>query len=231
MKVIRIGIPTLSQYSLLNQLIITLSCNLKEYFNYEIRIIDNGGTLQQSEEAKNINSATSAKLKITIETPSYNLGVAKSFNYLISKLGKCIICNDDVLFNDKDVIAMMQTAEKHPNYVIVEVDDPISGFSTFYVNRPEAIHLIGGFDELFSPAYFEDNDMRYRLKLNGYSIENAVLPCWKHRRSSTLKKSTELYKRMHWCNFYRNRNYYLMKWGGLPGNEQYQTPFGKQSNQ
>lgn len=149
MKVIRIGIPTLSQYSLLNQLIITLSCNLKEYFNYEIRIIDNGGTLQQSEEAKNINSATSAKLKITIETPSYNLGVAKSFNYLISKLGKCIICNDDVLFNDKDVIAMMQTAEKHPNCVIVEGDDPISGFSTFYVNRPEAIHLIGGFDELF----------------------------------------------------------------------------------
>jgi len=230
-RVIRIGIPTLSQYSLLSELITTLSCNLKEYFSYEIHIIDNGGTLQQSKEAENIHSITSTNLKIQVETPSYNLGVAKSFNYLISKLGKCIICNDDVLFNHKDVIAIMQTAEKHHNCVIVEGNDPISGFSTFYVNRPEVIQMIGGFDELFSPAYFEDNDMRYRLKLNGYSIENAILPCWKHRRSSTLKKSTELYKRMHWCNFYRNRNYYLMKWGGLPGNEQYQTPFGKQSNQ
>ena len=88
----------------------------------------------------------------------------------------------------------------------------------------------GGFDELFNPAYFEDNDCRYRLHLMGRPVRRIYLNGWHHDNSSTLLSSGTSYKRMHWCLYRRNRNYYLRKWGGLPGNEAYLSPFGRSCN-
>jgi len=34
---------------------------------------------------------------------------------------------------------------------MTEISDPVSGFSSFYINRPEVIIQLGGFDKLFSP--------------------------------------------------------------------------------
>jgi len=34
---------------------------------------------------------------------------------------------------------------------MTKISDPVSGFSSFYINRPEVIIQLGGFDKLFSP--------------------------------------------------------------------------------
>jgi GT2 family glycosyltransferase len=223
---IRIGIPTLNQYTLLGELLSTITRNLIDNMGYEITIIDNGGTLQDNEVIKSIKSTANRQLRYNVISPTYNLGVAASFNYFIQNLGQCLICNDDVTITYLDIKTFLEAAEKKPKTVLFENSDPISGFSTFYVNRPEIINMIGGFDELFSPAYFEDNDIRYRLKTENHVIEKIKLPTWTHKTSSTLKQSDRFYKRLHWCNYYRNRNYYILKWGGLPGKELYLNPFG-----
>jgi len=226
LKAIRIGIPTLSQYQLLAELLQGLGRETNSPFRYEVNIVDNGGSLLTDQAIEIIKNVSGERLRVSIETPAYNFGVARSFNHLISKLGRCIISNDDVRFSHRDVTALLQASKQQPEAVIIENADPVSGFSTFLVNRPEVIQAIGGFDELFSPAYFEDNDMRRRLTLSGYAITRADLPSWEHETSSTLKKGDDFYKRMHWCNFYRNRQYYSLKWGGTPGNEQHLHPFG-----
>jgi len=223
---VRIGIPTLNQYTLLGKLIINLALNANNTYAHEITIIDNGGRLQEQNSYERIMESANQHLKIKIETPAYNIGVSCSFNQLIQSLGACIICNDDVIFTDKDVEALLNCSKKNPDAVIVENSDPVSGFSTFYVNRPEVIIQLGGFDELLSPAYFEDNDMRYRLKISGHQIVQVQLPTWQHKTSSTLKQGDDFYKRLHWGNFHRNRKYYILKWGGPPGEEQYLHPFG-----
>ena len=226
MDTVRIGIPTLSQYSLLGKLIINLALNANDTYIYEITIIDNGGRFQENNYYKQIMEVANQNLKIKTEVPAYNTGVSCSFNHLIKTLGACIICNDDVLFTNKDVEILINCSRNNPDAVIIENSDPVSGFSTFYVNRPEVIIKLGGFDELFSPAYFEDNDMRYRLKINGYQIVQVQVPTWEHKTSATLKQGNNFYKRLHWGNFHRNRKYYILKWGGPPGKEQYLHPFG-----
>jgi GT2 family glycosyltransferase len=85
---------------------------------------------------------------------------------------------------------------------------------------------MGGFDELLNPAYFEDNDCRYRLLMAGNPVIKTQLKGWSHDNSSTLSGSDDSYKRMHWCLFHRNQKYYHLKWGGLPGMEKFRTPFG-----
>ena len=113
-----------------------------------------------------------------------------------------------------------------PEVVVFEGKDPVAGFSTFYVDKPDVWLKMGGFDELFNPSYFEDNDCRYRLHLAGFPVKKVLLRGWRHDNSSTLASGDESYKRMHWCLYQRNRSYYIRKWGGLPGSEVHSSPFG-----
>jgi len=39
----------------------------------------------------------------------------------------------------------------NPDAVMTEISDPVSGFSSLYINRPEVIIQLGGFYKLFSP--------------------------------------------------------------------------------
>ncbi len=78
------------------------------------------------------------------------------------------------------------------------------------------------FDETFFPAYFEDNDFDWRLRcldtqIHMYSDE--LTPDIKVVAGS-LQKDKSIHDR-----FTKNRDYYVSKWGGVPGNEKYKTPF------
>ena len=136
--------------------------------------------------------------KFEIYRPNKNLGVAKSWNIIIQKaleLGyqRVLILNDDVYLgkNRKEVI------------------------STF------AFQMYDGFDENFYPAYFEDKDYMYRLKIEGgYCIEDESLDPLIYRNSMTIKKDIELNN-----NFATNEQLYIAKWGGLPNEEKFKTPF------
>jgi len=98
-------------------------------------------------------------------------------------------------------------------------------FSCFMIKK-ETIDKIGMFDEKFWPAYFEDNDYHFRIKIAGFkAIKNNQNLYW-HYGSMTIKKNDET-RRLSNQNYLNNKAYFIKKWGGCPGNEVFKTPFGE----
>ena len=221
-----ICIPTLTRYDLLARLCYALLCGSEGLEIPHIVILDNGGGLKTSKwYAKIFDYHASSRPELIV--PGFNMGVAGSWNFFVKNYGQCIIANDDVVFSRPAVDCFNWASMSHPESIIFENTDKVAGFSTFYVNRPNVWMQLGGFDELFNPAYFEDNDCRYRLKLAGFPIRSVKLKDWSHDNSSTLATASDSYQRMHWCLYKRNKSYYIKKWGGAPGFEVYRTPFEK----
>ena len=219
-----ICIPTLKRYDLLMRLCISLNSESCRDLKLRIFILDNGGGLLDSSHWRtSLGRFFCAKPEVIV--PKYNLGVAGSWNFFLEQFGSCIIANDDVVFARETIESFAAASMAFPEAVIFEGKDPVAGFSTFYVSNADFWLKMGGFDELFNPAYFEDNDCRYRLHLAGRPVKKIFLSGWRHDNSSTLASGDEGYRRMHWCLFQRNRSYYIHKWGGLPGRERNTAPF------
>ena len=107
-------------------------------------------------------------------------------------------------------------------FVGILCDKSQNGYSSM-VFTPELLYEVGYLDENFFPAYYEDNDHRYRMKLAG--IEWEYLPLkYKHAVSATIKRDPAIYAKNQ-MTFKENGRYYIEKWGGLPGQEKYETPF------
>lgn len=104
---------------------------------------------------------------------------------------------------------------------------PIGGpdFSCFLITK--ACHKWFQFDEGFIPAYHEDNDYHRRLQLAGFGdkIFGVNLP-FLHYGSGTLK-SVEHVANGWGARFAACQEYYVKKWGGLPGHETYTVPFNQ----
>lgn len=102
---------------------------------------------------------------------------------------------------------------------------PHPNFSAFMVSK-EAWNIIGEFDELFFPAYHEDNDYHYRMKL--LDIPAIVLPTamFYHYGSRTQNEAQENGLPMVPSPMFENsRAFYVKKWGGMPNEEKYKFPF------
>jgi GT2 family glycosyltransferase len=107
-------------------------------------------------------------------------------------------------------------------FVGILCDETQNGYSSM-VFTPELLYEVGYLDENFFPAYYEDNDHRYRMKQAG--IEWEYLPLkYQHAVSATIKRDPAIYARNR-MTFKENGRYYIEKWGGLPGQEKYTTPF------
>lgn len=107
-------------------------------------------------------------------------------------------------------------------FVGILCDESQNGYSSM-VFTPELLYEVGYLDENFFPAYYEDNDHRYRMKLAELEWEYFPLK-YDHKVSSTLKSNPEFQKKNQ-MTFAENGRYYIEKWGGLPGQEKYETPF------
>lgn len=156
---------------------------------------------------------------IRVIKPGHNLGVAASWNMIIKTNPKApwwFIVNFDLEFQDGDLGKIDEYMAAHDGLALM------NGFSAFAVSK-SAIAAAGWFDENFVPAYYEDNDWNYRAKLVGVpavELENNI----RHYGSVTIG-SNPLYRSANHQSFTRNGSYYLRKWGGMPGQELYQTPF------
>jgi hypothetical protein len=224
MDVYCVAVPTLLRYDLLERLCRHLTAgSLKGRSGYLV-VLDNGGELTRSAHGRAILDLKT-DWKIEVRTPAYNLGVAGSWNYFARELGPCFIANDDTVFSVDTLDCFLRAAIASPRAILFEGADPVAGFSTFFLRRPAEWMAMGGFDELLNPAYFEDNDCRYRLKLAGNDVVRVPLHGWSHDNSSTLSGASDSYRRMHWCLFQRNKGYYYAKWGGGPGEEVFTVPF------
>jgi GT2 family glycosyltransferase len=93
------------------------------------------------------------------------------------------------------------------------------------IDIPQLLSACGTFDENFRPAYFEDNDMRYRIKLSGlksYIHTEAVAHHYGSQTQYADRNNPVCPPHM----FEENRRYYIEKWGGQPGQEVCTTPYG-----
>jgi glycosyltransferase involved in cell wall biosynthesis len=108
---------------------------------------------------------------------------------------------------------------------------------------PEIRQKVGLFDDKFHPAYFEDADYRYRMKLAGvpradWEFHEVARPSfgraiystgirhgWRHEDGRGYQGWSD--EKLAW--FYErleaNRRRYVMKWGGMPNFEIYTEPF------
>lgn len=201
-----IGIPTLNRADLLVP-------SLKKYFEdfkgIDIHIIDNGN---QNILLENEN--------LIIHNETKNLGVAASWN----KLCKTIFEKNDwaLLVND-DVYLGYNTEVVNNAINISDVGIVQSNLSwSVILICKDLYEYIGEFDEGFFPAYYEDSDYMYRLKLHGllHEVNESLTPI-DARISGTYEKSPDYIN----LAMKDNRERYIKKWGNAPLLERFTKPF------
>jgi GT2 family glycosyltransferase len=92
-------------------------------------------------------------------------------------------------------------------------------FSLFMV-RANFFEKFGTFDENFDPAWWEDTDMLYRIKLLGGKVFQSPIP-YVHRMHQSTKKLTQPF------NSLKSGEYYVKKWGSAKKDlhEVYANPY------
>lgn len=171
---------------------------------------------------------------------AWNKGIerAKALGYDL-----VFIPNLDVIFHPKTLDNLVNWAIKHNDNVITasvvheslesfraaQLEDKFqlgfgrSSFSCFLL-RIGGYDKIGPFDEVFEPAYYEDDDYSYRLRLANAKFGTALDSVFFHRVSQTLQNDTEL--KGNWNPIFQdNAKRYREKWGGMPGEEKYKHPY------
>lgn len=212
-----IGIPSLNRLDLLERCI--ESALAGTVVPDTIMVVDNSGGAYGTAWHERFGE------RVDVHTMHRNLGVAKSWNALAPQAAgyNLILSNDDIVFAPDTLAQLLAVAEATPRAGIVSA---IEGqrFSLFWMSF-EAYQQIGPFDEQFYPAYFEDNDYARRLTLAGWKL--AVAPSEvRHGGSSTLQAYTPEQMERHHQQFRKNRDLFVRKWGGMPGQETFTTPYG-----
>jgi len=146
-----------------------------------------------------------------------------------------IITNDDVRFTPGALISMYgalkssgavsMSANQNGAYQPTGIEWGIDFFCLAF-DMEQLVDQCGWFDENFIPAYFEDNDMAYRISLAGlktYIDTNAVV---NHVGSATQFLHGEDNGVCSHFQFEKNRSYYNYKWSALaPGYEFSEHPY------
>jgi len=201
------GIPTINRADLLNE---SLEKYVADFPDKQFIIVDNAH--QDIFEHRNVTLVRKGK----------NLGVAASWNLLATMAfhrgyNGILLVNDDVYWGQKQAAVddfMGRQSE-------LEFVAPHVGWCNFLLSQ-KVFNRVGPFDENFYPAYYEDNDYRYRLKLLDVPyVQSKFLDVEIFRGSQTIAKDPELIK---WSNC---ESIYIRKWGGLPGGETFVTPHNK----
>lgn len=202
-----VAIPTLNRADLLNEALTNYFIDFKETL---IVICDNGN-----------QEIVSREHNFEILRSRTNLGVAKSWNLLMEFAEKqgathVLMLNDDIYLG-KTEIQIQSVLQVWKNMAFINSYQQWSA----YVLTVQAWKEFGKFDENIFPAYFEDNDAHYRMKLLDMNmVYTEKLNPAIFRNSMTIEKDASLNE-----NFLKNRSYYIKKWGGAPGNEKYLVPF------
>ena len=213
-------IPTYNGIEMLEDLIFSTNADTYLIFTHS----NNQDTLDIIESIK---ADPAYKNKIIVKDYRKNRGLAKSWNEGINwgiknEYNVIIVSNDDILFYTKDdyyrFVKEIYEIQKsnigvlklrgHNNKLKRFVSD--HGFAIFGVNI-NAFQKVGGFDENYIPAYFEDLDYANKLKKHNYVEEVSSIQV-DHYGSHTLH-SDKLLNEMNHKFFLKNKEYYYNKWG------------------
>lgn len=208
-----IGIPTVNRADLL---LPALEKYVWDFPNTDIHVYDNG--------VQNIPTLIGEKEIQVHGGTGENIGVAASWNFMLHKIYEkheyAIILNDDVYLGKTEYVTDLIISQNSRHGILLSPMD----WCVFLMPR-ETFERVGEFDEKFFPAYYEDSDMMYRMRLMGLSIMKlpSLIP-EVYRSSQTLEKEPERYHMSH----HKNRKVYESKWGGPPGQEKFRTAFNIQ---
>lgn len=178
----------------------------------------------------------------------HHWSVAKSWNHGIRRASHCdyiLIVNDDISLSDVSIDRLATYLAQNPQTALVSASDvrdegisnlgvrdfrpaeryellPSPHFSCFMVTN-KLLDQVGEFDENFTPAYYEDNDMTRRIVLSEYEIGRLYCaPFYHHGSVTRYKKGVS---DADHAAFDRNRQYFMQKWGGDKDQETFATPF------
>lgn len=209
MEKFAIGIPTLNRADLL---IPSIKKYANDFKGIQIHIIDNGNQgLERLEDYENV----------FVHTQPKNLGVAGSWNMLCDiiyqKHDWAFLINDDVYLGyDADTIE--QVINYNNTFGLIQSH---LNFSVILLQK-DFYNLVGRFDDKFYPAYYEDSDYLYRMKLLGvFQGVDAKLNPIDARVSQTYEKAPDFVNDA--MKYSRQR--YIEKWGNSPLLEKFKIPF------
>ena len=217
--------------------------------DYRIIFVDNASYDNTKEEASKLVSD-----KFAHKRNEENWGCQKSWNYAIEDSWEkgcdyVLVLNNDVLLHPMCVDQLVERMERKDEDVVLvsamdlreEVPIPTMlmalapdfkdsvgesenpNFSAFMINR-KYWDVIGEFDELFFPAYFEDNCAHYRIKLAGLKAV-CYPPAFFYHFGSRTQNEAIGRPISPGQSFEKNKESYFVKWGGLPGTEKFKTPY------
>lgn len=157
---------------------------------------------------------------------SWNIGLNYAANFM-REAATVLVLNDDVVLAPHTLQAYSETLETAPDDVVIVglVEYPYSAWAC-RANR--LLEDVGPFDEAFWPAYFEDNDMAYRIALAGLRelfIDNEVLGVSHPTVATTSRELGDEGARWLSERYRVNREHYDAKWGAQPPHELYTRPF------
>ena len=172
-------VPVLNRYDLLQRMLSTIDYPIRHLF-----IIDNG------DGPSEVLQIPDWVREITYSPMPSNLGVAASWNLGIKSLPH----SNRWFFSSSDMYYEKGALEKLSSALTTELtlSDIPPYFQTFVIGE-EVIEKVGLFDEIFYPAYFEDNDFLRRLDEAGVPVNKISIPIG-HDNSSTIRSDPKLQK-------------------------------------
>jgi hypothetical protein len=160
---------------------------------------------------------------LVVDNTKINHGVSGAWNLGIDKMYKdgsewLIICSESIRFYDNPILNIenaIKNADK--NTLIIEGNNG-QGWHLIMLNR-KVFDTVGYFDEIFHPAYFEDNDyfVRYSMAFPGSSPEANMAHLEKVFINAKLIGVAQGLKHITWDPDYDGqREKFISKWGAYP---------------
>jgi GT2 family glycosyltransferase len=210
-----IGIPILNRADLLEQ------CLRYVDVPAEIVVINNnavdGGFRRDLE-------SVASRYDFTLLQQTRNLGVAASWNLIVrtalAARHEWIAIGSNDTFLHPGSLAMAVHSAPEPDVAVWHLCD-----WNFFLIRRTTIDAVGWFDENFYPAYKEDQDYSYRCLLAGLRRIHVPETGGEHVGSATIRSDRWYSLRNADTHFNWNLKYYVMKWGGDAGAEQFTRPY------
>jgi GT2 family glycosyltransferase len=167
---------------------------------------------------------------------TYNHGVSVAWNNGLSEAinNKCdyaLVVNDDVVLRR----GLIDTLIRHVDDYNVTVSPTNEtglchprglNFWCFALEPRKFVARFGYFDEKFSPAYFEDDDMAYRIRLGGGNPLTIPQTAYHQVMGTQAMDDKVVVGAGIWD---RNHAYYEKKWGGPGGQERFTHPFNDET--
>jgi GT2 family glycosyltransferase len=208
---VTLAVPCVRRYDLLQKLFESAELGSVKPDRY--LVVDNGTTLPAERAAGRIRLPEST----VVYSPGRNMGVSASWNYIFQHCPDwVIVANDDIELGKETLESFVACAESTD----AEFISSAAG-ATFclFLMKHGCYSKVGGFDEVFYPAYFEDNDYHWRMKAVPIKETRVDHAAFTHVGSAWLKSMTPQERGEHDHRFRCNQEYYCQKWGGLPGHE------------